>query len=45
MEDGIPGFSLHFPKEGSNGYLRFEGNEKIPLESLRKRSALVAVSV
>ena len=25
-------FSLHFPKELSYGYLRFEGNWKIPLE-------------
>ena len=25
------GFSLHFPKELSYGYLRFEGNGKIPL--------------
>jgi hypothetical protein len=24
----IPGFSLHFPKELSYGYLRFEGNGK-----------------
>ena len=23
--NGIPGFSLHFPKEISYGYLRFEG--------------------
>ena len=29
MED-IPGFSLYFPKELSYGYLRFEGNGKIP---------------
>ena len=25
-QNGIPGFSLHFPKELSYGYLRFEGN-------------------
>ena len=31
-QNGIPGFSLHFPKELSYGYLRFEGNGKIPLE-------------
>ena len=28
--NGIPGFSLHFSKELSYGYLRFEGNGKIP---------------
>ena len=27
----IPGFSLHFSLEPSYGYLRFEGNGKIPL--------------
>ena len=27
----VPGFSLHFPKEISYGYLRFEGNGKILL--------------
>ena len=27
----IPYFFLHFPNELSYGYLRFEGNEKIPL--------------
>ena len=30
-QNGIPDFSLHFPKELSYGYLRFEGNGKIPL--------------
>ena len=30
-QNGIPGFSLHCPKEFSYGYLRFEGNEKNPL--------------
>ena len=30
-QNGIPGFSLHFPKEPSYGYLRFVGNGKIPL--------------
>ena len=30
-QNGIPGFSLHFSKELSYGYLRFEGNGKIPL--------------
>ena len=30
-KNGIPGFSLHFPKELSYGYLRFEGNGKIAL--------------
>ena len=34
-QNGIPDFSLHFPKEGSNGYLRFEG----------KKFAQLAVSV
>jgi hypothetical protein len=28
----IPDFFLHFPNELSYGYLRFEGNRKIPLE-------------
>jgi hypothetical protein len=28
--NGIPDFSLHFPKEISYGHLRFEGNGKIP---------------
>ena len=27
----VPCFSLHFPKELSNGYLRLAGNGKIPL--------------
>ena len=27
----IPDFFLHFPNELSYGYLRFEGNGKIPL--------------
>ena len=27
-QNGIPSFSLHFPKELSYGYLRFEGNGK-----------------
>jgi len=30
-QNGIPGFILHFPLEPSYGYLRFEGNGKIPL--------------
>ena len=30
-QNGIPGFALHFPKELSYGYLRFEDNGKIPL--------------
>ena len=30
---------LHFPNELSYGYLRFEGNGKIPLGRQRKRSA------
>ena len=30
-QNGIPGFSLHFPKEPSYGYLKFEGNRIIPL--------------
>ena len=34
----IPGFSLHFPLELSYGYLRFEGNGKIPLGRQGKRS-------
>ena len=25
-QNGIPGFSLHFPLEPSYGYLRFDGN-------------------
>ena len=29
-QNRIQGFSLHFPKEISYGYLRFEGNGKIP---------------
>ena len=33
----IPGFSLHFPWELSYGYLRFEGNGKIPLGRQGKR--------
>ena len=33
------GFSLHFPKELSYGYLRFEETGKITLGRLRKRSA------
>ena len=37
-KDGIPGFSLHFPKELSYGYLWFEGNGKIPLGRQGKRS-------
>ena len=27
----LPDFFLHFPNELSYGYLRFEGNRKIPL--------------
>jgi hypothetical protein len=38
-------FFLYFPNELSYGYLRFEGNEKIPLGRQRKSSALLAVSV
>ena len=30
-QNGIPGFSLNFPNELSQGYLRFEENGKIPL--------------
>ena len=30
-QNGIPGFSLHFPKDLNYGYLRFEENGKIPL--------------
>ena len=30
-QNGIPGFSLHFPLELSYGYLWFKGNGKIPL--------------
>ena len=30
-QNGTPGFSLHFPKQLSYGYLRFEGYGKIPL--------------
>ena len=30
-QNEIPGFILHFPLEPSYGYLRFEGNGKIPL--------------
>ena len=37
-KNGIPGFSLHFPKELSYGYLWFEGNGKIPLGRQGKRS-------
>ena len=33
---GIPGFILHFALEPSYGYLRFEGNGKIPLEGREK---------
>ena len=32
----IPDFVLHFPNELSYGYLRFEGNGKIPLERQEK---------
>ena len=35
-QNGIPGFILHFPFEPSYGYLRFEGNGKIPLGRLGK---------
>ena len=31
-------FFLHFPKELSYGYLRFEGNGKIPLGRQEKKS-------
>ena len=41
----IPDFFLNFPNELCVGYLRFEGNGKIPLGSRRKSSALLAVSV
>ena len=30
-QNGIPDFSLCFPKDLSYGYLRYEGNRKIPL--------------
>jgi hypothetical protein len=30
-QNGIPGFSFHFPKELGYGYLMFEGDEKISL--------------
>ena len=33
----IPDFFLHFPNELSYGYLRFEGNGKIPLGRQGKR--------
>jgi hypothetical protein len=36
-QNGIPGFILHFPFEPSYGYLRFEGNGKIPLGMYEKR--------
>ena len=45
FQNGIPGFSLHFPKELSYGYLRFEGNGKIPWGRQRKKFAQLAVSV
>ena len=41
----IPDFFLQFPNELSYGYLRFEGNGKIPLGRLGKSSTLLAVSV
>jgi hypothetical protein len=41
----IPDFFLHFPSELSYGYLRFEGNGKIPLGRQGKSSALLAFSV
>ena len=41
----IPDFFLHFSNELWYGYLRFEGNGKIPLGRYGKRSALLAVSV
>jgi hypothetical protein len=39
-QNGIPGFSLHFPKELSYGYLRFEGNGKIPPISFKPKVAI-----
>ena len=36
-QNGIPGFILHFPLEPSYGYLRFEGNGKIPLGRYGKK--------
>ena len=41
----IADFFLHFPKKLSYGYLRFEGNGKIPLGRKGKSSAQLAVSV
>ena len=41
----IPDFFLHFPNELSYGYLRFEGNGKIPLGRQGKKFAQLAVSV
>ena len=36
-QNGIPGFPLHFPKEISYGYLRFEGsNRKVGVENAKK---------
>ena len=41
----IPDFFLHFPNELCYGYLKFEGNGKIPLGREGKSSAQLAVSV
>ena len=41
----ITDFFFHFPNDLCYGYLRFEGNGKIPLGRYRKRSTLLAVSV
>ena len=41
----IPDFFFHFPNELCHGYLRFEGNGKIPsnlsLENAKKRSGIM----
>ena len=41
----IPDFFFHLPNELCYGYLRFEGNGKIPLVRQGKRSALLDISV
>ena len=41
----IPDFFLHFSHELCYGYLRFEGNGKIPLGKYREKFAKLAVSV
>ena len=42
-QNGIPGFSMHFPKELSYSYLGFEGNGKIPLGRQGKGSGNVSL--